>query len=114
MERGAMQGRRMAGQVGKLMKRGTVVSGSLPECIFRRQMDAVAGAMVESLVGLVVSDLRAGIVQNLLRRIHDLKWSWSLWLIFRHALDLFGVEYRVHAVYEPCITPTLTVASVVS
>src|SRR5437588_3534525 len=102
----------MAGPVSELVKRGTVISGSVLECIFRRQMDAVAGAIVESLVGLVVSDLRAGIVQNLLCRIHDFKWSWSLWLIFRDALDLLGIKYGVHAVDEPGVPPVPPVTGV--
>ena len=68
IQRRPIQSRRMAGPVGKLVKRGPVISGGIFECIFGRQMDAVAGAVVEGLVGLVVSDLGAGIVQNLLRQ----------------------------------------------
>src|SRR5260370_3166731 len=107
IERWAVQPGWVAGPVRKLVKGGPIVSGGILECLFGREMDAVGGQIVAGPVRLIVIDRRSGIIQNPLGRIHDFKGSWSLWLIFRDTVDLFGIEYGVHSVDKSCVTPAL-------
>src|SRR5258708_36088239 len=102
----------MAGPVRKLMKRGPVIPGCVLECVFGREMNAVAGPIVEGTVGLIVTDLGAGIFENLLARIHDFKRSGLLRLVFRHTVDLPRIEYGVHPVHESGAAPVLSVTVV--
>ena len=62
IERWAVQAGRVAGPVGKFMKSRSVVVWCAPEGFFRRQMDRVLGAAVESTVLLIVGNLRAGVL----------------------------------------------------
>jgi hypothetical protein len=57
--------------MSEFMKRGSVISGGIFESLLGREIDAVAGAIVERLVSLIVMNLGAGIIENLLRHIHD-------------------------------------------
>ena len=63
----------MAGPVRQLMQRGAVVSSGVFESVFRRQMDAVLRAAVKGAIRLVVADLRAGVLQDLLARLDSLE-----------------------------------------
>src|SRR5471032_1250253 len=59
------------------------------------------GAAVKRLVRLIVGDVRAGVLQNLLARLGSLEGCMLFWRVGRNALDLVGVEDRVYAVDEP-------------
>src|ERR1035437_1603576 len=64
-------------------------------------MDAVLGAAVKRAVRLIVGDVRAGVLQNLFARLGSLEGCVLFGRVWRDALDLLGVEDRVHAVDEP-------------
>src|SRR5471032_2982577 len=59
------------------------------------------GAAVKRLVRLIVGDVRARVLQNLLARLCSLEGCVLFGRVWRDALDLMGVEDRVYAVDEP-------------
>src|ERR1700722_3927052 len=82
------------------MQCGAVVSGGVLEGVLRRQVDAVLRAAVECAIRLVVRDVRARILQDLLTRLDSLESGVLLAHVRRNPLDLLGVEYGVYAVDE--------------
>ena len=93
--------RRVTAPVRQLMQCSAVISGSVLEGILRWQVDAVLRAAVECAIRLVVRDVRARVLQDLLARLDGFETGVLLGRVGRNALDLLGVEYRVHAVDEP-------------
>jgi hypothetical protein len=75
-------------------------------------MDAVGSAIVESLISLVVINFGAGVVEDLLRGVHDLEWGRTHRPIFWDAVNLFGVEYHLNAMDESRVAAIPTVAFV--
>src|SRR5437016_5483762 len=64
IERLAVQAAWVSGPVCEFMEGCTVIIAGCPECRFRRKMNPVSRAVVESPVVLVVVDLGAGVLQN--------------------------------------------------
>src|SRR5260370_13311573 len=85
----------------QLMQCGAVVSGGVLEGVLRWQVDAVLRAAVECAIRLVVRDVRARILQDLLTRVDSLESCVLLGRVVRNVLDLLSVEDGVHAVNEP-------------
>ncbi len=83
------------------MQCGAVVSGGVLEGVLRWQVDAVLRAAVECAIRLVVRDVRARILQDLLTRVDSLESCVLLLRVWRNVLDLLSVEDGVHAVNEP-------------
>ena len=67
----------------------------------RRQVDGIAVAIIECAVILIVTDPGAGMLENALTRIHDLKLLVLLRLVFRYSVDLFRVKHGVNAMDHP-------------
>src|SRR5580704_12632903 len=80
------------------MQCSAVVSGGVFEGVLRRQVDAVLRAAVECAIRLVVRDVRARILQDLLTRLDSLESCVLLGRMRRNALDLLSVKDGVHAV----------------
>src|ERR1700733_14970455 len=101
----------MATPMRQLMQRRPIISSRIFEGVLRRQVDAVLGAAVECAVRLVVGDVRAGVVQNLLARLDSLESRVLFRCVWRDALDLLSVEDGVDAVDEFGFLGVLVVAS---
>src|SRR3984957_20722240 len=83
------------------MQCGAVVSGGVLEGVLRRKVDAVLRAAVERAIRLVVRDVRARILEDLLTRLDSLESCVLLGRVLWNMLDLLSVEDGVHAVNEP-------------
>jgi hypothetical protein len=59
----------VTGPVRQFVQCRAVVACCVLESVFRRQVDAVLGTAVECAIRLVMSDVRAGVVQDLLTRL---------------------------------------------
>jgi hypothetical protein len=59
----------MAAPVGEFVQRRAVIASSILEGVFRGEMNAVGCPIVKSPVGLIVTDARTGIAQDLLSRL---------------------------------------------
>jgi hypothetical protein len=64
-------------------------------------MNAVRCPAVESAVRLVVADLGAGVLQDLLTGLGSLEWRVLPGFICRNPVDLLCIENGVHAMDEP-------------
>src|SRR5579863_7486317 len=91
----------MATPMCELMQCCPVVSSSILEDVLRRQVNAVLRPAVVCSIRLVVRDVRARVLQDLLARLNGLKGCVLLGCMRRNTLDLLSVENRVHAVDEP-------------
>src|SRR5579863_1285853 len=90
----------MATPMRQLMQRRPIISSRILEGVLRRQVNAVLRPAVECAVGLIVRDVRAGVVQNLLARLNSFKGRVLFRRMRRDALDLLSVEDGVDAMDE--------------
>ena len=83
--------------MGKFMKGGPIVRGSIFERFLGRKMNRILGAVVESAIRLVVEQLRPGLLNDFFARVRNLKRRALFFLESRDALNLRCIENGVDA-----------------
>jgi hypothetical protein len=89
------------GIMRQLVQRGAVVCGGVFEGVLRRQVNAVLSPAVECTVRLVVRDVRARVLQDLLASLYSLECRLLFGRVRGNALDLLSVKDGVNTVDEP-------------
>src|SRR3954447_25387978 len=90
----------MAGPVSKFVQRGAVVPCCISEGFLLREVNAIPTPAVECTIGLVVQDLCARVLEDLLAGLYDFEgWPFP-WSMRRYSINLGRVENRVYPVNE--------------
>src|SRR3989304_10262124 len=88
----------MTGPVAEFMKRGSIVVGRCVERGLRWKVDRIDIAVVIGAVVLIVTDPRAGMLQDAFTRLNDLELFSPLWFVRGNSFNLLGIKNRIDPV----------------
>src|SRR3954451_15297082 len=93
----------MAGPVRSFVKSSSVITGSIFECLLRREVNAVVSSVIEATVCLIVSDVRAGAREYSLAGFYGFERCSRFRNMGRNAINLLCIKDCVDLVDEPML-----------